>query len=104
MLPKPEISLVLEAAKHCKCSTHECILIGDSKYDIMTINRAGGIGVQLVEHQAQGQVPVEEEAVPHLKISSLKEFYAIQTMFTFPALNIDQQQQQQEQKNNVFQL
>lgn len=45
ILPKPKHDMVLEAARRLGVDPSECLLVGDSKYDMQCINNADGVGV-----------------------------------------------------------
>uniref|UniRef100_A0A0A9WRW5 Putative HAD-hydrolase MK0970 n=1 Tax=Lygus hesperus TaxID=30085 RepID=A0A0A9WRW5_LYGHE len=68
---KPCPDMVVEAARRLGVNSNECILIGDSQYDMSAIEAAGGIGVGIKTSSGSIVLP------------SIKEIHHIGKFFTF---------------------
>jgi phosphoglycolate phosphatase-like HAD superfamily hydrolase len=90
LLPKPSISMPSEVSRLFKISAHDMILVGDSVFDIETIQTAGGVGILLNDSTtapSTTQASVDDVKHPFLKIANLSELFQIQNLFNFPAIS-----------------
>lgn len=69
--PKPKTDMVFEAARILGVDPSECLLVGDSKYDIQCIADADGVGVGIgADHGA-------------FKVDSVTEITSFEKVFDF---------------------
>lgn len=73
ILPKPKTDMVLEAARRLGVDPSECLLVGDSKFDMQCINDADGVGVGINVEQGAFMIASVKE------IAYLTEFLDFQT-------------------------